>query len=239
VATLPANNSFEGGSDETTITTGNSGGASGTAFEVVTIGAGNALVFDTARAAHGSLSARIDLGNNPATACLYGWTWTETTSAWGWIYLYISSIFASPSTMRLIGFEQTGVGVGRILLQNDRAIQVTDKNFAHSASSTGLVPLDTWMRISWRILCSATVGEIEARIYTGDSTTPISGGTVQTTANADTGTGVNRGTYGCNAGWTGAPFTFWTDDANINSSGDFGPSVIPLKSTNWLSAVGW
>ena len=84
MANLPANNSFEGGSDETTITTGNSGGASGSAFDVVTIGAGNGLVYDSAQA-RGTLSGRVDLGNNPGTACLYGWTWTETTAAWGWV----------------------------------------------------------------------------------------------------------------------------------------------------------
>ena len=50
-------NTFEGGSDETTITTANSGGASGDAFTVAPApGASAVMVYDTAQFAHGTMS---------------------------------------------------------------------------------------------------------------------------------------------------------------------------------------
>jgi hypothetical protein len=228
---ITLSNTFEGGSDETTITTGNSGGSSGDAFTVVSIGAGNTLVYDNARAAFGSFSARFDLASNPNTQDLLGWTgYASETQIWGWVYVYCTSFTLGITTMRLIGFEQSGTGIGRINLTNTGTINVEDKNFAHGATSTGALSLNTWMRVGYRILCSATVGEVEARIYTLDSATPITNGTVQTTASADTGTGVTRTTFGSNAAWTGSAYTFWLDQPNVNTNSSFGPQT-PITTT--------
>lgn len=221
-------NDFEGGSDETTITTGNSGGASGDAFTLVNIGSGNALKYDTAHAAHGLLSARLDLGTSSGTPDQFGWvTFANQTEVWGYAYIYLTSIFSLPTAMRLIGFvNSSSVGIGRINLGNDRTIQVDDKNFAHTANTVGVVPLNTWTRIAYRCKASATVGEIEARIYLGDNSTPITDGTVQTTAGADTGTEVAGTAFGLNANWNDPAFTFWMGDVNVNTNTDFGPPTI-------------
>jgi hypothetical protein len=52
-------NNFEGGSNGSTITTGNSGGASGNAWDTITIGTSAVDVYDNSQAAHGSLSCKL------------------------------------------------------------------------------------------------------------------------------------------------------------------------------------
>ena len=172
VTALAANNGFESGSDETTITTGNSGPD---AFDAVLLGAGNALVYDSARAAHGVLSARIDLGAASGSTASMQWTFTEATEVWGWFYVFITG---NPGAgLRICGGEQAGLGNWRMNLAVTGQIQVLDQNFAGAVNTTAAVPQNVWHRVGWRVLCSETVGQIEARIYEGDSTTPITDGT--------------------------------------------------------------
>ena len=218
VTALAANNGFESGSDETTITTGNSGPD---AFDAVLLGAGNALVYDSARAAHGVLSARIDLGAASGSTASMQWTFTEATEVWGWFYVFITG---NPGAgLRICGGEQAGLGNWRMNLAVTGQIQVLDQNFAGAVNTTAAVPQNVWHRVGWRVLCSETVGQIEARIYEGDSTTPITDGTCSTDAVRDTGTGMDRSGFGCNAGWSAAAYTYWMDDLNTNVTGDFGP----------------
>jgi fibronectin-binding autotransporter adhesin len=55
-------NTFEGGSDGTTITTGNSGGTSGSAFGFINIPTSAAVTYSAANAGRGSLGASVSIG---------------------------------------------------------------------------------------------------------------------------------------------------------------------------------
>ena len=66
-------NNAEGGSNGTTVTTGNSGGASGTAFDSIT----NTHTFSSSSPYDGSLSySTVTTG----TAATMRWNWTSTTA---------------------------------------------------------------------------------------------------------------------------------------------------------------
>lgn len=232
---LPLANTFEGGTDETTVTTGNSGGASGDAFDVVTITAG-ALVFDTARAAHGGLSARVDVVSNLANvewrAASTGGDWTQV---WGRVYVYFT---ANPAnTIRLVGiFNSAGTRMADVSVQSGGFLRVSDSAFT-SDDSVGTILLNQWTRIEFTVLHSATVGVIEAKIFSADALTPITNGTVTSPATRNTGTGAQRASFGqaiSNVQTT----TFWMDSIQINSTGYPGPLLSRLTDTHWLSAVG-
>ena len=222
---LPLSNTFEGGSDETTISTANSGGTSGDALTSISIGAGNAFVFDTARAAHGGVSSRMDLANNPATVDQIGWSfWPINPEIWGYFYIYLTGTWTGPSVLRIASFDNAGAAVGRIVLGRDSpVIQVSDQNFAGAATTTGAMTYNAWYRIGWRVLCSPTAGEIEARIYLGDSATPITDGTCVTDSVRDTDTAMTSVTIGNTSAWSGGVFSGWYDTFNVNITGDFGP----------------
>lgn len=220
-------NTLEGGVDETQISTGNSGGASGDAFSSNNIGAGNDYVFDTARASHGGISSRIDLGADSNTVSQIGWTFSSITEAWGYYYFYWTGTYAGGgSTIRVISFANGGASVGRIVIGRDaQVIQVSDQNFAGAATSTAGFTFNAWYRLGWHVVCSATAGFMEAALYLGDSTTPITNGTCATDSLRDTDVAITTVTYGCTAAWpVGSPaFSYWADTYNVNDQGDTGP----------------
>jgi hypothetical protein len=68
MASPPLRNTFEGGTDGTTITQANSGGASGDAWSTAPIiGTGVTLTYSSLQAAHGALSMRIVQPATPAS----------------------------------------------------------------------------------------------------------------------------------------------------------------------------
>lgn len=224
---FPLSNSFEGGSDETTLTTGNTGGASGDAFDTFFIGAGNALVFDTARAAHGSLSARVE--NVVADAVRMNWDAASTgggfTETWGRFYAWFPT--GLTGGQRLVTFNLTA-GTRQAHLEITSSpnfkLRVADNLFA-SNDTVASIPFDQWVRIEWHVLHSATVGLLEGKIFSADSLTPITNGTVTSPASRNTGASADKIQLGQSAGGLGG--TFWMDDIQANVTGFPGPYVEP------------
>src|ERR1043166_7445448 len=102
-------NSNEGGTDTTTITTGNSGGASGDAWSTVTVTTA-AITFSVDHAAHGTLSMKIANVASP-TSTRTDWTGVGGGSADIWFrhYLYMA---ANPSASFIhAGVRDTAAGL--------------------------------------------------------------------------------------------------------------------------------
>src|SRR6266536_1261283 len=95
MATL--SNTFEGGVGGSGIAAGNSGGASGNAFDTATTGTGTTLTFDNAHPAHGTLS--LNATTTGTSASVYGqWStaWSSQSSAatiYLRTYVYLPSLF--------------------------------------------------------------------------------------------------------------------------------------------------
>lgn len=159
----PILNTFESGQPDTTvITTANSGGDAGTAFNAITA----SPTFSTTQAHSGTLAMRWD---TTATFAQIHADWTGlgsiTTSVWFRFYLYLTANF-SGSAPRLIGVRTSTPGNSAFL-----SMSSTGQLNAMNAAQTGLgagsvaVNLNAWVRIEFRVLSSTTVGEFEWWLY--------------------------------------------------------------------------
>lgn len=158
-----ARNSLEGGTDGTTITTGNSGGASGTAFDVVTIGTSSTLTFDAAQASRGLLSAKYVTPAATPAATYTGWTTaigTLTVDCYFRFYLYLT---ANPSAVnRVLNFlNGAAIGAG---LEISATGKLITKGIATISTSTNSVTLNQWVRIEgW--YRTGTTGTLEVKLF--------------------------------------------------------------------------
>lgn len=220
-------NTFEGGSDETTITTGNSGGGSGDAFYNINLDAGGGTaVFDNARAAHGTYSARLNNGTNPSGSTYVEWddsSYGDLTTHYGRAYFYFSTI---QSTARIILFRFASLIFLELVTGGSGNFRIRD-NTAFTANSTNTVPTGQWVRFEWKLVHSATVGEFTVRYYAdAESSTPTE--TLSIT-NGDTGT---SGDYV----WFGPILsavnqTLWVDSLIVGATDWPGPAVSPTPAT--------
>jgi hypothetical protein len=215
-------NSFEGGTNTVTISAANSGGASGTAFDVVTIGTGATATFDTAHAAHGTLAGNI---TTTATSSQDFLSWTTAmgtqTQVWLRVYCYFTAnpgvglnLYRSLATAALsAGLQLTATGKLRSLDSAGATVQ----------TMTNSVALNAWFRVEAMILTSATVGQVEVKLFnTPDSTTPTE--TITSSANLNTGANMNTYRFG-NTVSAANMGPFWMDDLGLSTTGYIGPVV--------------
>ena len=224
---LELNNSFEGGSDGTTLTAGNSGGLSGDPFNAVSIGAGGILRFETARAMHGDLSLFV---SEPASAvAIYGaWTFGAQSELWARLYLNLDVASSGSYARGLFRFFAGGSERSGLRIKNTRALNVNNHVGTESADTTTLIPLDTWVRIE----CHATAetgtnnGAIEANLYlnpnstVADETISLTGLDFGTSASFDE---VRVGLL------SGADCDIYIDGIQVNNVGYPGPIPGPRR----------
>lgn len=156
---------FESGVALATIQTSDPGTL--TPWDAVTIGASATAIYSTNQAFGGSLSGKLSSSNGAVTLAWstavgtlveeYGrfMLYATTFPAGQWTPFRILNVAAL--TMRIIGFSGT-------FLVQDSAGQV-GSNFA--------LALNTWYRFEYHIVHSATVGQIEVRVYPGNSRSTV------------------------------------------------------------------
>lgn len=228
---LPLSNTFETGVADETVLNGNSGnGSAGNAFDDVTTGGGT-IKFDTAQAAHGTLSARFDTSTARTQVAWLASMGTQT-QIWGRCYFFKAT--APTNDFWVIRFEGSG-GTNAILALGG-GLTVFDSVFTSGGAGVSLT-YNQWYRFEFHLLCSATVGVIEAKVFAADATSPLGTGTI---TNANTQTDVTAVNFGNPADTIDAA-TFWLDDLQVNATGYPGPSVVPanLANISILSAVGF
>src|SRR5438128_6709683 len=158
-------NSFEGGSDGTTITTANSGGASGTAFDTIT---GDVTQFSNVLPAHGTLGGRCASRATAAKANLQ-WVAAHGNLAVEAGRCYFAMDAAPTTNCECVVLQDSGlVTKAQIRILTDR----TWKLVGTGASAAGsALALNTQYRFEWKYdTAGATV---TANLYLGDSTTVI------------------------------------------------------------------
>lgn len=165
-------NTAEGGTDGLTVTTGNSGGASGTAFYQVFPSTGT-IVYSSEQAHTGTYSYKVTPGSVTSAKLAYSWwngnnTLQMSTSAYVYLtglpttgiqFLYINN---AVNTCANLGIS----GSGRPFLQD---IDSTINN------GVTVLPLATWLRFELTVIVgtSSTTGTIIASIFSGDSMTSL------------------------------------------------------------------
>jgi hypothetical protein len=239
-APITRTNSFEGGSDGTSITPGNSGGASGTPFDVVTLGAGSTQNFSATHAAHGSLGMEIVTPASTPLSTRVEWTGIGSLTGNLWIRFYLYRL-ALPSANFLFTSVRNNAGAasGNFLISTNGKLNMQNAAGTSQGASTGTaMALNQWVRFEIRILSSTTAGEGEIRMYN--------------TADAAIGSETDSMNYGAamvlgansdqtRIGMVTNPLasdTSYFDDLAISTVGWIGPAGTPPPPPNVGKRVG-
>jgi hypothetical protein len=222
----------EGGTDELQISTANSGGDSGTAWDTVNVGTDATLVYDTAQPAHGTYSMRHATGATSTTANAI---WddaigTPVARLYGRIYLRSGDMTSTRSILRI----RTGT-TQIVRLQINASGELELRNSANSVvdTSTTVFSDDTLYRIEFDVQPGNPVTNT-VNIYVGDSTTLTEA--VSASSNFSAGTSIDEFGVGNFAAGSNIPAT-WFDDIQINDSGLPGPAVTNATVTPAAIAV--
>jgi len=221
-------NNLEGGTNGTTITTANSGGASGHAFDVASVTNGT-LIYSNAHSAHGSLAAAMSTTVAGGSA-LIGWTTSlgTVTSLYGRFNLYLTGY---PNVVDA-NVQMKGTGsssAGNVQIDTTGHIIAQTPSFANAFTFTNAIPLNQWVRIEW-FLQGGTAGNAQFTINYYASVDSINVTETHTdTASAWGGTG---GTIDeMDFGWTNthpSQPTIYIDDLAMSPFQFLGPAGIPM-----------
>jgi len=197
-------NVAEGGSHGDTITTSNSGGASGDAFNALTIGASATLTWSNARPAHGSMG--IKLTNDSANPTHFDFTGYSATQMVARMVVELDTL---PSAgMRLLDIRTGSVSVARVILDasNQPVFQTNNGGTTLKTFTGSTFSADT----KYRIEVAATPGNaadatLKCDIYAGDSGSPIEAGYSSTTVTTGTTSNLTQVFFGSAAAiaWSG------------------------------------
>lgn len=210
---LPLTNSFESGqASGTAITTGNSGGAAGNPFDLVVLAGTTTITFDNTHA-RGTLAMRVttDGTGNAASA---RWTTNSvggSTEARGRLFVYFTALPSAEYRLFGIWGAAGTVRQASVALRAGGTLRAAD-SVSTSNDSVFALSTDTFYRLEFRMVCSATAGLIVTDIYVGDALSPV--GSV-TLANANTGTSYDEFWFGVTGGGTPVSHNLWIDDVLV------------------------
>lgn len=220
ISETSAVNTFAG-TDGVTVTTANSIGPPGDGWNTVTIGTGATNAYSATHALHVATSNQLATGGTAASPyCAWNDATLDTYSTfYGRIYLYFTAVPAANHRI----FTAVGGTTARANLQftTTGKLRSADAAGATVQTTTTSVALNQWVRVEWMMTCSATVGQIEVKLFnTTESATPTetitSGATLNTGGVADTfrfGIGSSVASVG----------PYWQASAAIDPAGYPGP----------------
>ena len=205
-----------------TVTSANSGGTSGDAFNS-TSSTGAVLISDNTHAAHGTQSVKLSTTSSAITSM----TWTLTASGTWWfrIYFWIDSIVAAtnPSLCRLRGTTDT-VQAMRVTFDDTRHLQLRNTGNSLISTMTAAFTFSQWNRVEG--FCTpgngTNTGAGEIKLFVGDGATPVTNGTLSTTGqNMGSVTNIDAINFGQVVAIASLPAE-WMDDfavSNVNYPG--------------------
>jgi len=192
-------NTFEGGTPATTITTGNSGGASGNAFQFVQIVAGGSVTYN-ATAFRGALSGQFASGGTVGT-CYCEYTTSVGAASSGQLFcrlrFRLPSLPSDSTGVRIIIVgDSTGSFRAEIRVTSAGAVSIRGPAGTALATFSATYVAGDWWDVGLGVLVfSSTVGQIQGLQYAADGSITQ---TITSLANQDTvGAG---GTNKCQAG---------------------------------------
>jgi hypothetical protein len=226
MATLPASNSFEGGTAGSAITAASSGGASGTAFDALVGGVTGVPTYDASHPMHGGLSFMCNF-TGVAGATQLAWTGLNRATLWGRFYLLFA---AWPNvSSRQVQIMDTAVAQGSALIVGSNGKiafrSAANTQITASLSTTVLNPLVQY-RIEWAVTTGAGTGTCEWHLFLGDSPDPIE----RNLQTGQTFTANNFDAVRYGQANDAAIYQFWIDDPAVDAIGFPGPSTIPYPA---------
>jgi len=156
-------NTAEGGSNGTTVTTGNSGGSSGDAWSAVDIQSGVTGTFSSTTAAHGSLSYSVDVAASGNTGYF---AWTGLSAGTLFVRAYVNIAANPPANMNILRVLNGTTAIATVRINSTGKIGCLRSTGTLWGTSTNSIPLGAWFRIE--IMADAVGGEMEVRLYLSD-----------------------------------------------------------------------
>lgn len=161
-------NNAEGGTNGTTVTTGNSGGVSGDAWSLVNIPASSTITYDTVGASHGSL------GYNVTTAATNLSPYFEkvvTTANRHAVRFYFKLPVLPSVTNPICVFRLAAATAADIRVSSTNQLRLTDSAGGTLVTTTTTLVANTWYRCEAAV--DAVGGGYALKLFAGDSTTPL------------------------------------------------------------------
>jgi len=221
---LPLSNTFEGGTNGSAITTGNSGGASGDAFDQIS--ASPEYDSDVAAAlADGAMCMKVPAPANIQVTVGWGTaSFSPVVTLYGRFYMYRTSTPAEQQRF-LRWFDATsGNEGGRFSWHTDGKVYWIDNLGGSSGSSIFTIPTSTLMRVEFAITANPVTGTAEARVFQGHSTTQVTD-SPYIRSNFNTGPNSVVGDMRFGNCISASPGDSWIDGVQLNSTGFPGPAV--------------
>ncbi len=202
---------------------------SATAWDIRDNPGGNAITYDNAHA-YGLLAAKVDNTANAASQNQLIWTTgIGTLTDWyGRLYLYATT-FPTTGSYRLVQDSNNNFPV--FINATGEVQQYDQGGFVHQ--TTAVIGLNQWVRIEWHWLNSATVGQVEVKLFNSpDSATPTE--TKTSAANRNTSVSTTEIRFGLGGGTTEAG-PVWLDNLVAGATSYPGPVVVPSTAPQVLS----
>lgn len=226
-------NTFAGGTDSSAVTAGNSGGASGDAFDAVHGDFGGTVTYSAAQSIHSGLSGSMDLASAGDAYVVWSTSLTSEGLAQVWfrMYCYIPAYASGFSNSVFETFPSSGYGAD-LRIEPDGTIQFLDSNGTAQLTMSTTAPTAAWFRFEGYVIGSATAGQMQLQIFTSpDSATPTETETSGSTVNTGGLTAsVNYGVVG--QGGSGGAFQIYLDGLGASSAGYIGPIVPPAPPSD-------
>lgn len=230
-------NSFEGGTNGTTITAANSGGGSGNAFDVVTAPpAAGTLAFSNTHAAHGSLSCGVGLGATTGTPQLE-WSTSMGTQTQAWFRQYLFFAANPAEQVATVRFKSGATLCASVQISAGGLIITSNSSGTTIFTMATSLPTNAWFRLEGFFLLSTTVGQSELKIFTSaDSSTATETKTSAATQNLGAAS-ANGYFYGITNTSDINISTFWMDDLGLSSTGYVGPAASAAVNAGLLPVL--
>jgi hypothetical protein len=229
-------NTFEGGTDATAITTGNSGSTSGTAFDSV-INTGGTTTYASAAAYDGGRG--YSCVNTSTSANYVAWTTlTGSRTADVQFMMKVVTLASSGAGVCVIA-SSGGSKYLQLVVSTSGQIQLQDFTFGTIGTSAANISFNTWYRVA--ILADnsggTTLGFCTVNVYAGESTTPFTSITVSAK---------NFGAANFNQAWLGkilgsaAASTIYFDRVALDTAGtsEIGPLLTVSAGSSVSCAAG-
>lgn len=233
-------NDSEGGTFGATVTGSNSGPTTSspynTPFTTVTIGGGDTLIYDTAQAAHGSLSLFPIYGaaTNP---CYVTWSspYAGSPTQWFRMYLYLT---ANPNTAALVIAEAltaASTSAGKLKLNTNGTLSMDAGAGSNVITTANALPLNQWVRIEGYVTGDAAIGQVGMSVYAAmDSGTALE--VIDSAAALNTIDAPASWRFGLVSGGN-AFYNYHLDDVAISASGPIGAYQVFGAGGSYVSTV--
>jgi len=221
----PLTNTFETGlADGTAITTGNSGGGAGNAWNTVQ-GTGGLPAYSTTQVMHGSLVAKINhLANNQQSYVNWTGLGSITTDIYWRYYLYLTA-FPNVTWLPVVCLTAAAGVNGRFNINTSGILVLSQNDTTQKAIGTVPVALNQWVRIEGHLFPSTTVSTMEMKMWNTPDDSGAATDSISSVANCVNAANIDRMDFGLSQFDSGLTIDPWLDDIAVSTAGWIGSSV--------------